>query len=625
MRTLNILIILFLCLNFSLSAQNILGKKISVDFKEATLKQVVEDLNRKFSINFSYSPTILSEEKKVTLKAESKTVKEVLDRMFENTGVSYQQIGKQIVLKKSSINSKKVSKDLGNNKKDLENEELLWQGPRVDSITASTLKGFPASAPIINMEFTKPQLQTTNDQDSLRIYYLTEKKKIKQEYYSKMDSLNKQYSGEIADELKDKLKNVLGKLRDEMVAVKDTLKSFELRKFKKDSGPKKVDTTDTNDYLKRHFQVSFISPLGTNGLQSGRTVNNASLNIVGGYSAGLEGIEVGALANIEKDYVKGAQFAGFANIVKDELIGTQAAGFANINGGYAQGAQVAGFMNLIKDNSFAVQGAGYINIVTLDAMGGQFAGFANIVNGSMYGPQGAGYLNIVKGDIGGMQVAGFMNIAGGNMYGFQGAGFMNVATKNLNGLQAAGFINVAGKVKGSQIGLINIADSVSGAQVGFISIARKGYRKVELWGTKTMYGNVAFKTGTKHFHNIFAAGIRPSQNEMVWGVGYGFGSEFSLGKRAIMNLDLLSFQINEGVGWTNKLNLLNQAKINFGFLLTPKISVFAGPDFNIMVSQVYNSDTNSNGSSIKNWTVYDKTTNKTNVSMWPGFNAGIRF
>ena len=73
----------------------------------------------------------------------------------------------------------------------------------------------------------------------------------------------------------------------------------------------------------RPFQISFITPLGTNGIESVNINNNFSINLFGGYNGGLDGLEVSGFAGILKNNMKGTQIAGFGNIVLKEGDGAQ--------------------------------------------------------------------------------------------------------------------------------------------------------------------------------------------------------------------------------------------------------------------------------------------------------------
>ncbi len=262
--------------------------------------------------------------------------------------------------------------------------------------------------------------------------------------------------------------------------------------------PEKISGGESEThYIRRPFQISFVSPLGTNGLEGKNVVNNLSFNMIGGYAAGLHGLEFGGVYNIERAYVKGMQFAGIANIVGEEVDGIQFAGFTNISSGTVDGAQFSGFANINR---------GYTK-------GVQFAGFANIIADRADALQFAGFCNVVKGDVKGVQVAGFTNITGGDV----------------DGLQISGFFNRARNLKGMQIGVINVCESVEdGVAIGLLSFVKNGLRQVEISGNEALNTVVAYKTGTEQFYNILAIGAQYMGDTFRWGVGYGVGTQFNM-------------------------------------------------------------------------------------------------
>ena len=83
------------------------------------------------------------------------------------------------------------------------------------------------------------------------------------------------------------------------------LVSFSLQGFSKQN--------ESTEMEKRMFHLSFITPLGTNGIESWNTINHFSLNLFAGFSGGLEGIEIAGFANGLKEDMKGIQIAGFCN------------------------------------------------------------------------------------------------------------------------------------------------------------------------------------------------------------------------------------------------------------------------------------------------------------------------
>jgi hypothetical protein len=609
---------LLLCLNISILAKGqLLETKLTVSYREMTLEKILWDLRKNYGINISYSSNLIPTKKKYSFSQKDESLKNILTLLFKDSEVVYKVVGNQIVLTKDPNKSK----------------------PQVKKATSAGSLQQRSTEEVKEIEMLSASLGSpldlTLDRLELRRDFQIEKKRLQDSYEVKADSLKLTSTKQSVAELKQKMKVLMRGFKQDLQNLRDSLEHSP--RFKRNTDSVEVRRASDTAYLHRDWQVTFVPPLGSNGLETGKVVNKFSFNVLGGYSAGLEGAELAGIANIEKSHVRGVQLAGIGNIVNNEMQGAQFAGIVNIVNGYAMGGQFAGIANIVADSSVAFQAAGITNTVGGNSYGGQFAGITNLVKGNLIGPQGAGIVNVAGGEVNGVQIAGIANLAGGKMRGVQVAGIANTSAKEIVGVQIAGIVNAAKKVKGSQIGLLNIADSVSGVQIGLLSIARNGYRRLEIYGGEALYGNIAFKMGTRHFYNIFAGGLSwrdqkgsldfglPTKDSYVqWALGYGIGTELTLTSKTRLNIDLLSYHINEGKEWTTKLNLLNQARMQFGFLIGKKTSLFLGPVFNIKVSQVANED-GTIGSKMASWNVYNKTQNKTNVTMWPGLHAGIRF
>ena len=341
------------------------------------------------------------------------------------------------------------------------------------------------------------------------------------------------------------------------------------------------------------IQITFISPMGTNGIYSGQVANNVSINILAGISGGVRGVELGGLANISKG----------------DIIGFQAAGLANAGLGYVTGVQLAGLANYNKEFVHGLQAAGLINFTKDEFEGLQLAGLAN------------GNTQNTKG----VQVAGLVNTSTKIMEGVQVAGITNVALKELNGFQL-GLINFAGKLNGFQLGLINVADSVGkGAGLGLITYYRNGYHTFELETNETFRVNATFKSGVNKFYMIYTVGFKTDNNKSYWAPGIGFGGHFPISQKLALNTDLITSHVHEDVWWTKELNLLNTLKVDVGYKLSDKLSVYGGPSFNVVVSGITDEEGNVIGDSFSPWNFYDKTYSNKRVKMYFGFNAGLRF
>ncbi len=386
-------------------------------------------------------------------------------------------------------------------------------------------------------------------------------------------------------------------------------------------------------YPQRPVHVGIIFPISTNGVDARKFANIASFHLIGGVSAGVNGIAMSGITNYDRNFVDGVQLAGIVNITEGKVQGIQMGGIANIAGSGVSGLQAAGIANISGDSVLAGQFAGIANVNDGYVAGGQFAGIANVNTASADGVSAAGIVNVTPDHHRGLMLGGIANYSS-SMQGAQIAGIANVAHESAHGFQLAGIVNVAGNVKGSQLALFNVADSVSGVPIGLLSFVRHGYRRVEMSGSEALHAQLAFKIGVQKFYNILALGFHFSGadpleygDEPTWAYGYGIGSEFNLGKTWRMNLDLTTFDVieKENTFQHKKLNLLNQFRLNFGAQVGGTLTIAFGPSFNVMVSQLEGNDIGTFGSDLPPYTVYDQTHNGTNVKMWPGFDLAIRF
>lgn len=350
---------------------------------------------------------------------------------------------------------------------------------------------------------------------------------------------------------------------------------------------------ETDSLKTRAFQFSFITPVGTNGLSSWKVTNRFSINLLAGYSGGLNGAEFSGLFSLIRIRMQGVQFSGLGNIVLGET----------------RGAQFSGLFN--------------INLKNVTAW--QFAGLCNVATGNMKGFQCSGFASIAVQESRGMQVSGFMNYGGGGKI-TQIAGFTNIAKKKSKGMQMAGFFNFAGKLKGVQIAPFNYVDSLEkGVPIGFLSFVRNGYHALEFSTTETMYGVFSFKTGVRQFYNILSTGVGYRNNRILWGWGYGLGGMIPLSEKWNLSIEGLCYQMNEGTWFTNRMNLLNKLNVIVSWRVTKRLEVFGGLSWNVTVSDITDEYGDMVESHIAPWWVFDELYDgRINIKMYPGIVAGIR-
>ena len=541
---------------------------MSLGYENVPLETVLKDLTKTYEVRFSYVNNVIPLGKKVRIHVKNTRLQTALDALLEGTGVRYRLIGDQVVLT-YEVEKANVQPPVAAEVRvpAVGPEPLQERGIRLPASTGASVPRKEAQPLPYQYAVRERRRQVRLDRYLLKL----------QEFFTA--SLRKDYLPP-----------------DSAQRVADSIQ---------------VLSPDDPywDYPEKAWQVTFVSPAGTNVNESLKTLNHLSFNVLAGASASLEGIEVGGLLNAENDYVDGVQISGFGNLVRNEVTGVQAAGFANVNGGYTRGVQAAGFANVVLDSAQTVQ----------------VAGFANVVAGNQHAAQIAGFANVANGHARGGQVAGFANVTTGNVTGGQVAGFANVTAGDVQGVQVSGFFNHARRVRGSQIGFINVADSVTGVSIGFLNFVRHGYHRVEIWGGEALLANAAFKTGTPRFYNILALGIRPLRGQVRWGIGYGIGTEQRLSRSLTLNMDAVTYQINENRWWTNRLNLLNQVKLTLGARLTHRTRLLLGPTFNAQVSRLFDAENNRYGTDLVSWHFYDRTNGQTNVRMWIGFHAGFQF
>jgi hypothetical protein len=592
MRTLKFFITGILCLIFSIQtlvAQN-LNTKISIKVKDATLPQVLQQIQKKYGYRFSYLNNELPAKARFSAEIKNKTFAEVLDVLLEKTDLGYKQSNGQIIIKKGFPKNKPKATTLQKlpapaAEKPVENKAVQTAKTTSNSETEKNVQSKTVSKPVVNKEAQTAEKQT--EKQSENATGIAAKSMLP------------------ADENLDDTLTVI-KMEGKKESWLDKLAAIRLK------NEKQVANSDT--ILESDYHLGFFTPISTNGTQANKYVNKLSAHLLVGTAAGLEGVEFAGFGNVEKSYVSGLQFAGFFNVAKNSSDLTYLADDRN-EGYILNGGQFAGFFNLANGNVKGAQFAGYMNIAAGHMQGAQFAGFLNIAK-NVYGVQSAGYMNLAK-NVDGVQLAGFLNVA-----------------DTVSGVQVAGFLNRAKVMHGTQLGVINVADSTSGVSIGVFSFVKQGgYKRFEVYTADDFDANVSFKLGMQKFYTFLSL-VAELHESKRWGYGFGFGREWRPSKRFRINTDLMAYNVIEesyenfpdGFLESDELNLLNKFRLLGTLQLTNRIAVFGGPVYNVFVSRYQQPGLTETGSQLVTNTFYDHTShNGTNVKMWLGFNAGIRF
>lgn len=589
--------------------QNILSKSITLDVSRQRLDNVLEILSNKGDFYFSYNSKIVKKDSLVTLNVRNKTVKEILTLLFNNT-YEFKESGNYVIIRKAPIRMTMVT-----NKAVVEEKIYSVSGYVFDEQSGAAVN--EASV------YEKKQLASslTNDQGYFKIKLKSSKANavtlfISKEFYEDTSIvIQPRHNQEVTitmmpiEKEEDKVTVapedylIPDTIQQEINIVDTTAPAIALPadsasvektgmgRFLLSTKQRVQSLNMKNFFAARPFQVSLTPGLSSHGKMSGQVINNFSLNVLGGYTAGTNGVEIGGLFNIDKKEVRYFQAAGVFNVV----------------GGRVDGFQVAGVNNTVLNATNGFQAAGVNNHVE-----GKFVGF-----------QVSGVYNHVSDSVKGMQAAGVANFAKRKVSGVQLAGVGNVSNKETDGVQIAGVFNYSKKLRGVQFAVINIADTSEGYSIGLINIILKGYHKLSFYTNEIVNVNAAFKTGNSKMYSILHAGVNAGDSNRLYSFGYGLGSELNLNKKKTLSLnpELTSQYLYMG-SW-DYTNILNRIQLNLNVKLGKYVSLFAGPAFSVYISD---QQTGVHGyrfpippSGYKTTSFGDK------VTGWFGWNAGINF
>ncbi len=524
-----------------LHAQALLDKRITLEVKRQRLDDVLTIISDKGGFAFSYNSSIIKRDSLVSLHANDQTVRQVLNQLL-NMQYEYKESGNYIILRRVSlrlttitdktpvtdnvytISGYVVNSETGER---IPNVSVYETGHLVSSLTDQqgnfTLK-LRSSYPEAILSVSKYAYEDTmislqpmvNTQLVIAIVPVID---------TSFESTPNVY--EVADDPAFKAPARPSHDTDSLIHIEPLkiapvdVEQTAIAKFLL-TAQQKMQSLNIRKFLgKKPIQLSLLPTITTQGRMNGLLVHHVSLNLIGGYTGGVDGVELGGLFNLNRRDVRYVQVAGLFNIT----------------GGTVTGLQVAGLSNTLL--------------------------------GSIKGLQIGGLVNYVKKDVNAFQLAGIGNASGGQM----------------NGLQLGGIFNYARRLKGMQIGLINIADTSDGYSIGLINIVLKGYHKLSIFTNETVNGNVAFKTGSRHLYSILLGGMNisngpaSSRDEKVYTFGYGLGTEKKLSRWLTLNPELSSQYLYLG-DWDH-LNLLNKLSLNLNIRIIKRISVFGGPSVNM--------------------------------------------
>ena len=324
---------------------------------------------------------------------------------------------------------------------------------------------------------------------------------------------------------------------------------------------KYMSAQSSDSYKVRPVQITFAYPLGSNGINSMKYVNNFSLNILYGLNGGVTGAEIGSIINFNRGDAKGLQISGVSNI----------------NSGNMNGIQLSGVLNITRGETEGIQLAGVANFNTNATKGFQL-----------------GTANFTKSDFTGFQL-GVINFSG-----------------SLAGMQF-GVINVLGNPDGAlPIGIFSIVKNghyeleVTGGEVLYLNLNYK-------MGVDKFY--TIFKAGLSYYNQepVYSVGL--GFGGMVKLGGTGTLSIDASGNEIVYKNDWSSEQEN----------LLNKLDLNYRYGITQNLSILAGPSFNLYLTQKIFDNKYGTLNLPYHIFTNESSDARTKSYFWIGANAGLSF
>jgi hypothetical protein len=553
----------------SMYRQN-LSRKVTLSVRQKPISDVLDMISKAGDFYFSYSGVLFNRDSLVNVNVKEMPVRDVIDQLFKGK-VDYKENSEYIILRYAVNHLTIVAENITT-----ADNLYMISGYVVDTKTGKKVK----QASVYEKRLLQSDLTNNEGFFSLRFrgedaaVILTASKETYRDtsliFLASVDIKPQTYADPD---------------REKGTFLSDKVASLGIGKFLTSSKLRIQSLNIPSFFSNTPFQASLVPGISSHGMMSPNVVNTASLNIVGGYSAGVNGAEIAGVFNLTKGDVHKFQTAGVFNIIGGSVLGVQIAGVTNLVEGRLRGVQIAGVFNRVSETAIGVQIAGV--------------------------------MNTNKGNTTGMQISGIINSVRGNYKGTQ-IGLINNGEKDFRGMQI-GLLNTAKNFHGFRIGLLNLADSTAGTSIGLLNLSKNGYAKISVFANDLANANIAFKSGNANLYTIFTGGQNFSDTAKVATYGAGLGHDFVFSNRVSIAAEGIVQYVY--LGTMDYSNILMKAQTNLQIGIGAGFSIFGGPSYSY-----YNSDAPA-GSSSKNYKKTIVPAKHQNFSGnnqgWLGWNAGV--
>jgi hypothetical protein len=372
---------LLLCLVTQANAQSLLSKKISVSFNHEKLSKLLDAIGNKGGFYFSYSGTLVPKDSLVSVESNDETVSEILKHLFRGK-YEFEERKNYIIITLALPHLSLINADITN-----DNNIYSVSGLVINETTGERLmnasvyekeqlvSALTDEHGYFKLRFRSPNLGSVAITLSKRLYKDTTIR------FLQTVLVNVRNDKPMYEDARDKSKSVertsLGRL---FISTRQMIQSMNIPDF----------------FASRPFQVSLTPGLSSHGMFSSQVVNKFSVNLIGGYTAGVNGLEIGGLFNINKQDTRYLQVAGIFNLVGGSVRGVQIAGVHNFAIDTVKGLQFAGFINkaegevrgmqfsVLNNEAHKLKGLqiGLVNVA--DTSYGASIGLINIVRNGFY-------------------------------------------------------------------------------------------------------------------------------------------------------------------------------------------------------------------------------------------------
>jgi hypothetical protein len=372
-----ILVVLsLLCCFTQTKAQSLLDKRVSLSFEHTRLGNILREVGKKGEFYFVYKGGLFRQDSLVSITADNQTVSGILKVLFHEK-FNFEEHKEYLIITQLLPALSLINTDITN-----DNNTYSISGLVVNEHTCERLMN--ASV------YVKDQLVSvlTDEHGYFQLRFRANNPGQISLTASKLSykdtSINFLQSVSVSSRSQtDDYNNITNKnnrvektgMARFLISAKQRIQSLNIPDF----------------FARRPFQISLTPGLSSHGMFSPQVVNKFSLNLAGGYTAGVNGLEFGGLFNINRMNSRYVQTAGVFNMVGGTVTGLQAAGVHNRALDTVKGVQIAGFINKAEGQMSGLQ-ASFLNNSTHKLKGVQI-GLVNIADTS----QGAsiGLVNII--------------------------------------------------------------------------------------------------------------------------------------------------------------------------------------------------------------------------------------